>query len=338
MSLFFSRHGGLRVSGAHGRWPGGVRPVRFGKVEGELEKCESRGAGPATDRPDMVLPARFPGEAPVERLPVRKGEPADQTSKIVPQMEVPPLVSRHPLEHPAAALPDLVDEKGEHGEHPEHVAQMVAAVAAGVLETVHVPGLERLEGLVFNGPPAMGASRDRPRHSRFISDAGPSATRVPHGGSDRFPPWIATADPCKSVVGPTSHPSRIRPCPEPSQGRCPPAKRASGGFADGPRPVQAPALPVRKPDFHFCRFPAHMPLSRFAGRSLRRREDNVTLSKEMESLVLSHTLENVAQKWVPAQLRGTCLAMRKSGTRIEIKFDQRIVTGQNSQPHPLIDA
>ena len=207
---------GSGVSGAHGRWPGGVRPVRFGKVEGELEKCESRGAGPATDRPDMVLPARFPGEAPVERLPVRKGKPADQTSKIVPQMEVPPLVSRHPLEHPAAALPDLVDEKGEHGEHPEHVAQMVAAVAAGVLETVHVPGLERLEGLVFNGPPAMGASRDRPRHSRFMSDAGPSATRVPHGGSDRLPPWIATADPCKSVVGPTSHPSRIRPCPEPS--------------------------------------------------------------------------------------------------------------------------
>ncbi|MCY4316650.1 MAG: hypothetical protein OXC66_11130, partial [Roseovarius sp.] len=45
---------------------------------------------------------------------------------------------------------------------------------------------------------------------------------------------------------------------------------------------EAPALLVRKPDFHFCRFPAHLPLSRFVGRSKRRREDNITLSEKME--------------------------------------------------------
>ncbi|MCY4316020.1 MAG: hypothetical protein OXC66_07880 [Roseovarius sp.] len=56
-------------------------------------------------------------------------------------------------------------------------------------------------------------------------------------------------------------------------------------------PFEALALPVRKPDFRSCRFPAHMPLSRFVGRSQRRREDNITLPKEMESLVFSHTLE-----------------------------------------------
>ncbi|MCY4208440.1 MAG: hypothetical protein OXD29_10885 [Roseovarius sp.] len=50
---------------------------------------------------------------------------------------------------------------------------------------------------------------------------------------------------------------------------------------------EALALPVRKPDFHSCRFPAHLPLSRFAGRSQRRRENNITLSEEMEYHVLN---------------------------------------------------
>ena len=43
-------------------------------------------------------------------------------------------------------------------------------------------------------------------------------------------------------------------------------------------PFEGPALPARPP------------LSRFAGCSRRRREDNVTLSKETELLVLSQTL------------------------------------------------
>ncbi|MCY4314861.1 MAG: DUF5678 domain-containing protein, partial [Roseovarius sp.] len=57
---------------------------------------------------------------------------------------------------------------------------------------------------------------------------------------------------------------------------------------------EALALPVRKPDFRFCRFPARLPLSRFVGRLKRRREDNITLSEKMESLVFSHTLEAAA--------------------------------------------
>ena len=60
-----------------------------------------------------------------ERLPVRKGEPADQTSQVVPQIQVPPLVPERPLERPAAALPRLVDGKRKHG---ERAVQMVAAV------------------------------------------------------------------------------------------------------------------------------------------------------------------------------------------------------------------
>ena len=82
----------------------------------------------------------------------------------------------------------------------------------------------------------------------------------------------------------------IKPWPEPSQGRCAPARRASGGSAGGPDPFKASALPVRQPDLPSCRFPARPPLSRFACRSQRRRESDMTLPKEMESLVLSHTL------------------------------------------------
>ena len=115
-----------------GRRPGGSVLSMFGEVEAELGWviCASRRWRPQSiaDRPNMVLPAQFPGENPVERLPVRKGEPADQTPKIIPQMEIPPLVPKRPLERPAAALPDLTDGKRQHGEQSKHVAQRVAAV------------------------------------------------------------------------------------------------------------------------------------------------------------------------------------------------------------------
>ncbi|MCY4314704.1 MAG: hypothetical protein OXC66_01165, partial [Roseovarius sp.] len=58
--------------------------------------------------------------------------------------------------------------------------------------------------------------------------------------------------------------------------------RPPGVLLETPRvardPFEALALLVRKPDF------------RFAGRPQRRREDNVTLPKEMESLVSSQAL------------------------------------------------
>ena len=39
---------------------------------------------------------------------------------------------------------------------------MVVAVAAGVLERMHVSGLQGLERLVFDRPPSPGAAHDRP--------------------------------------------------------------------------------------------------------------------------------------------------------------------------------
>ena len=66
------------------------------KVEVELGRviCAPRRWRPRSVeyRPDMVLPAQVPGEAPIERLPVREGEPADQTPKIIPQIQVPLLI------------------------------------------------------------------------------------------------------------------------------------------------------------------------------------------------------------------------------------------------------
>ncbi|MCY3984036.1 MAG: hypothetical protein OXE85_08980, partial [Roseovarius sp.] len=99
---------GLRRAWAmSGRRPSGSVLSMFGEVEVELGWviCASRRWRPQSiaDRPDMVLP-------------VRKGEPADQTPKIIPQMKIPPLVPKRPLERPAAALPDLTDGKRQHGE------------------------------------------------------------------------------------------------------------------------------------------------------------------------------------------------------------------------------
>ena len=48
--------------------------------------------------------------------------------------------------------------------------------------------------------------------------------------------------------------------------------------------------PVRQPGFPSCRFPARPPVSRFAGRSRWRREDNVTLPEKMEHHVLNRAL------------------------------------------------
>ena len=48
--------------------------------------------------------------------------------------------------------------------------------------------------------------------------------------------------------------------PSRAQGRCALARRASGDSAGGPRdPFEVLALPVRKPGFRSCRFPAHLP-------------------------------------------------------------------------------
>ena len=69
---------------------------------------------------------------------------------------------QRPSEQPAAVPLNLVNGKGEHGEQSEHVAQMVVAVAAGVLERIHVPGLQGLERLVFDRPSSPGAAHDRP--------------------------------------------------------------------------------------------------------------------------------------------------------------------------------
>ena len=55
-----------------------------------------------------------------------------------------------------------------------------------------------------------------------------------------------------------------------------------------------PATRSRRTRSPFCRFPARPPLSRFACRSQRRRENDITLPKEMELFVLSHTLEKSA--------------------------------------------
>ncbi|MCY4315215.1 MAG: hypothetical protein OXC66_03745, partial [Roseovarius sp.] len=70
--------------------------------------------------------------------------------------------------------------------------------------------------------------------------------------------------------------------------------RPPGVLPEAPRVArdlfEALALPVRKPDFPSCRFPARLPLSRFVGRSKRRREDNVTLPEEMEYHVSNRAL------------------------------------------------
>ncbi|MCY4303357.1 MAG: hypothetical protein OXC62_01005, partial [Aestuariivita sp.] len=63
--------------------------------------------------------------------------------------------------------------------------------------------------------------------------------------------------------------------------------RPPGALPEASRVARSPSdSPVsRRVDF-----PARPPLSRFPGRSQRRREDNVTLPEEMESLVSSQTL------------------------------------------------
>ncbi|MCY3983834.1 MAG: hypothetical protein OXC72_01440 [Roseovarius sp.] len=123
------RFGGFRRARAiAGRRPSGSVLSRFGAVDVGLEKGEARAAQGRLRR-SVADGGEFDlaRESRRERLPVREGEHADQTSR-VPQIQVPPLVPERPLERPAAALPRLVDREGRHGERSEHVAQMVAAV------------------------------------------------------------------------------------------------------------------------------------------------------------------------------------------------------------------
>ena len=168
--IFRSFGGGfavLRGSGvfaAHGRCPGGSVLSGRGEVDGGVEKGKARAARGRLRRPGVDKGKFYlPGKGRRERLPVREGEPADRTS---PRgFHRYSLVSQRPLERPAAALPRLVDREGRHGERAEHVAQMVVAVSAVALETVHVPGLQSLERLVFHRPPAAGAARDRPHRA-----------------------------------------------------------------------------------------------------------------------------------------------------------------------------
>ncbi|MCY4207906.1 MAG: hypothetical protein OXD29_08155 [Roseovarius sp.] len=59
----------------------------------------------------------------------------------------------------------------------KHVARMVAVVPAVALETLHVPGLQSLERLVFNGPMAAGAARDRPHRAPVKPQVGDPGER-----------------------------------------------------------------------------------------------------------------------------------------------------------------
>ena len=88
--------------------------------------------------------------------------------------------------------------------------------------------------------------------------------------------------------GPTDRPSDRVPSQARDDARPPGALPEASRVARDP--FEARAVPIRKPGFPSCRFPTRPPLSRFAGRSQRRRENDMTLPKEIESLVLSHTL------------------------------------------------
>ncbi|MCY4317472.1 MAG: hypothetical protein OXC66_15340, partial [Roseovarius sp.] len=132
------------------RLPGAVLNG-FGGVEGWNGRRCAEAPLPLRPVSDRDEPD-FSGKGPVERLPVGEGDSADQIPRVIPQIETSLPMLQRPSERPAAVPLNLVNGEGRHGEQSEHVAQMVVAMAAGVLKRIHVPGLQGLERLVFNGP------------------------------------------------------------------------------------------------------------------------------------------------------------------------------------------